>query len=259
MLILDVLWWVGLAWCAAWAALPLAAVPVVGRAAGLVIWAVTAPWTTLLGVVLVHRLLPRGEPGTYRLPGDSGSIRWALSGWAPAVYLTVFQPLFFNSRRFQRLVLRALGARLGAGAWVTSRTEIREPHRVRIGAGTLVGEYVHLVCSYQLPPGLLHVADIVIGDDCLIGAYSHVGPGAVIGSRCTLGHGVVLGGWTTVGSGVRIGAGTAIYNRVRIGAGAVIGKHCYIPTGTVIDSGARIPDGTALSADPRPLATEVVP
>jgi carbonic anhydrase/acetyltransferase-like protein (isoleucine patch superfamily) len=259
MLILDALWWAGLAWCAAWAALPLVAVPVAGPVAGFVIWAVLAPWTALAGTALAQRLLPRSEPGTYRLPGDPGATRWALSGWAPSVYLTLFQPLFFNSRGFQRLVLAALGARLGPGAWVTSRTVIREPHHVRIGAGSLVGEYAHLVSSYQPRPGLLLVGDITIGDDTLIGAYTHVGPGAAIGSGCTVGHGVALGGWTTVGDGVRIGAGTTVYNRVRIGADAEIGKNCFIPTGAVIERGARVPDGTVLSTDRGPLASEVAP
>lgn len=257
MLILEVLWWVGLVWCAVWAALPLAAVPVAGPVVGFAIWVVLAPWTALAGVASVHRLIPRSEPGTYRLPGDPGAVRWALTGWAPSVYLTLFQPLFFNSRMFQRLVLGALGARLGPGAWVTSRTVIREPHHVRIGARSLVGEYAHLVCSYQPRPGLLLVSDITIGEDSLIGAYTHVGPGAVIGSSCTLGHSVVLGGWTTVGDGARIGAGTTIYNRARIGADAQIGKHCFIPTGAVIESGARIPDGTVLPLCPRPTETEV--
>ena len=259
MLILDVLWWVGMAWCAAWAAIPLMAVPVVGPVAGFMIWAVLAPWTALAGMALVHRLLPRCEPGTYRLPGDQGAIRWALSGWAPSVYLTLFQPLYFNSRGFQRMVLRALGARLGPGAWVTSRTVIREPQHVRIGAGSLVGEYAHLVSSYQPRPGLLLVAGITIGDDSLIGAYAHIGPGSVIGSRCTVGHGAALGGWTTVGDGARIGAGTTVYNRARIGAGAEIGKNCFIPTGAVIERGARVPDGAVISLHPETLESEVAP
>ena len=258
MLILDVLWWVGLAWCAAWAGLPLLAVPVVGPVAGFVIWAVLAPWTALAGTALAHRLLPRSEPGSYRLPGDPGAIRWALSGWAPSVYLTLFQPLYFNSRGFQRVALRSLGAALGPGSWVTSRTVIREPHHVRIGAGSLVGEYAHLVNSYQPRPGLLLVADITIGDDSLVGAYAHVGPGAVIGSRCTLEHGVVVGGWTRVGDGARIGAGTTIYNRARIGADAVIGKNCLIPAGAVVEEGARVPDGTVLPLRPA-LQSEVAP
>lgn len=253
-MILDLLWWLGLAWCAAWTAAPLMAVPALGPVAGAAVWVVMAPWTALLGMAAVHRVLPRSAPGRYRFPGDAGSIHWALAGWAPSVYLTLFQPLFFNNRAFQRLALTAFGARLGPGAWVTSRTVIREPHHVRIGSGTVVGEHAHLVCSYQPRPGLLLVDDIVVGDDCLIGAYSHIGPGATIGSRSIVEHGVVVGGWVRVGEDVRVGAGTAIYNRARIGKGASIGKNCLIPSKAVIADGARVPDGVIVR--PRRSAIE---
>jgi acetyltransferase-like isoleucine patch superfamily enzyme len=246
---LDLLWWVGWAWCAAWIALPSVAVSAAGPLAGIVIWAMLAPWSALLGLALVHRLVPRSMPGTFRFPEDPGSVRWAICAWAPSVYLAVFQPLFFNSRMFQRVVLQAFGARLGPGAWITSRTTAREPHHLRVGARTLVGEYAHLACSYQPRPGLLVVADIVIGDDCLIGAYCHLGPGVVIGSRCLLEHASAVGAGTRIGDDTRIGAATAIYNGVRIGSHVTIGKHCLIPAGIVIDDGARIPDGTvALSS-----------
>ena len=245
-MMLDVLWWLGWAWCALWTALPALFLPLVGPVWGLVLWALLAPWTALGGMAGAHRLLPHSESGTFRLPHDPGSVRWALRGWAPSVYLTLFQPLFFNSRAFQRIALRAFGARLGTAAWLTSRTVVREPHRLRVGAGALIGEFAHLACSYQPRPGLLIVADITIGDDALVSAHCHLAPGATVGARCRLEHAVGVGAGTTIGDDCRIGAGTVIYNRVRIGRGVTIGKHCMIPTGSVIADGARVPDGTVL-------------
>lgn len=253
MLILELLWWVGWAWFAAWVALPLAAVPLVGPVYGFVIWAVLAPWSALLGMTVVHRMMPRSESGTFRLPGDAGSVRWALNGWAPSLYLTLFQPLLFTSRFFQRFVLRAFGARLAPGAWLTSRTIVREPHHVRVGSNSLVGEYAHLICSYQPRPGVLIVAEVVIGDDSLVGGYSHLAPGVTIGSRCVIEHAVAIGARTTIGDGSRIGAGTTIYNAARIGRNVCVGKNCLIPAGAVIADGAVIPDGTVFTADRRPL------
>ncbi|MGH7672988.1 MAG: DapH/DapD/GlmU-related protein [Gemmatimonadales bacterium] len=259
MLILELLWWAGWAWCAAWVALPLLALPLLGPVLGVAAWAVLAPWTALLGMAALHHVLPRSEPGTFRLPGDSGSVRWALKGWAPSLYLTLFQPLFFTSRFFQLIALRAFGARLGRGAWLTSRTIAREPHHLRVGARTLVGEYAHLACSFQPRLGVLVVADIVIGDDSLVGGYSHLAPGVTIGSRCVLEHAVAVGARTTIGDDSRIGAGTAIYNAVRIGRGVRIGKNCLIPSGAVIADGAQIPDGAVVTAPADRPTLQVIP
>lgn len=249
MLILELLWWAGWAWFAAWVALPLLALPLLGVVPGFVVWALVAPWSGLLGMAALHGMMPRSEPGTYRLPGDRGSVRWALSGWAPSLYLALFQSTLFTSRFFQRFVLRAFGARLGPGAWLTSKTVVREPHHVRIGARSLVGEYAHLICSYQPRPGVLIVAPVVIGDDSLIGGYSHLAPGVTVGSRCVIEHAVAIGARTTIGDDSRIGAGTTVYNTVRIGRHVVVGKNCVIPSGSIIDDDTRIPDGTVLSLE----------
>jgi len=244
VLILELLWWVGWAWFAAWIALPLIAMPLIGVVPGFVVWAVLAPWSALLGMATLHRMLPVSEPGTFRLPGDRGSVRWALKAWAPSLYLTLFQPLCFTSRFFQLLVLRAFGARLRPGAWLTSRTIVREPHHVRVGMRSLVGEYAHLICSYQPRPGVLIVARIIIGDDSLVGGYAHLAPGVTIGSRCVIEHAVAIGARTAIGDDSRIGAGTTIYNAARIGRRVVVGKNCLVPSGAIIADDVRIPDGT---------------
>jgi len=251
VLTLELLWWVGWAWFAAWIALPLVAVPVIGVVPGFVVWAVLAPWSALLGMATLHRLLPKSEPGTFRLPGDEGSVRWAVKAWAPSLYLTLFQPLLFTSRFFQILALRAFGAHLAPGAWLTSRTIVREPHHVSVGLHSLIGEYAHLICSYQPRPGVLIVARIVIGDDSLVGGYSHLAPGVTIGSRCVIEYAVAIGARTVIGDDSRIGAGTTVYNAARIGRHVFIGKNCLIPSGAIIADGARIPDGTVWTSEVR--------
>ena len=251
MLILDLLWWIGWAWFAAWIALPLVAVPLLGIVPGFVVWAVLAPWSALLGMATLHRVLPDSEPGTFRLPGDGGGVRWALKAWAPSLYLTLFQPLCFTSRFFQLFALRVFGARLAPGAWLTSRTIVREPHHVRIGLRSLIGEYAHLICSYQPRPGLLIVAAITVGDDSLVGGHTHLAPGVTIGSRCVIEHAVAIGARTHIGDDSRIGAGTTIYNAARIGRGVFVGKNCLIPSGAIIADGTRVPDGTVWTAASR--------
>lgn len=250
-MILDLLWWLGWAATAALVALPLLLLKPLGVAGGVAAWALLVPWTTLAALAAIHRLLPASEAGTFRLPGDPGATRWAMKGWAPSVYLTLFQPLFFQSTGFQRLVLRAFGAQLGEGAWITSRTIAREPHHLAIGARTMVGEFAHLACSLQPRNGILLVAPITIGDDTMVGGYVNVAPGARIGSGCLIEHRVAIGPMVQVGDGARIGAGSALYASARIGRGAVLGKHCVIPAHAVVEAGAVLPDGTVLAAPPR--------
>lgn len=244
MIALDLLWWIGWAYFAACAALPLAILPDLGRLPTVVGWALLAPWTSLAGLALLHRLLPPSEPGKFRMFSDPGSVRWALRGWAPSVYLTVFQPLFAQSPAFQRIALRAFGARLGRGTLLTSRTVVREPHHLQAGAGCVIGEFAHFVCSYQPRPGTLVVAPILLGDAVFVGAYSHLGPGASIGSRTMLEYGVKVGAHSSVGEGARIGAETTLVNSVRVGNRVRIGKRCSVPSGSVIPDDAVLPDGT---------------
>jgi acetyltransferase-like isoleucine patch superfamily enzyme len=248
-MLLDLGWWLGAAWFAAWAILPFALVPVLGTVPGMIAGALLAPWSALIGMSAVHHALPASHPGTYRFPEDGGAVRWALKQWAPSLYFTVFQPVCGQSERFLRLALRAFGATLRRGAVVTSRTIVREPHHVHVGARSLVGEYAHLICSYQPRRGLLVVGRIEIGDDVLIGGYCHLAPGVRIASGSRLEHAVTVGAHSIVGPGTIVGAGTAIYNNVRIGAGVVIGKNCLIPTGTRVADGSRIPDGTVLTGE----------
>ena len=244
MIALDVLWWLGWLYFATWVALPLALVGVVGPVLGGLAWALLAPWSALLGMSAAHRLLPPSDEGRFRLFADRGSIRWALKGWAPSVYLTVFQPVFFLSPAFQRITLRAFGARLGPGAKVTTRTSIREPQLVEIGRGSLVGEYVHLACSYQPRPGILIVEKIRIGDCVLIGGHSVLGAGRRVGSGSIVESRVGIGAHTAIGEDSRIGADSTICSSVRIGDGVRIGKSCHIAFGAVVPDGARLSDGT---------------
>ncbi len=248
MIALELLWWVGWLYFAAWVALPLALVGLVGPVLGGMAWVLLAPWSALLGMAAAHRLLPAAEEGTFQLFADRGSTRWALKGWAPSVYLTVFQPVFFLTPSFQRNALRAFGARLGAGAQVTTRTNVREPHLIEIGRDSLVGEFAHLACSYQPRPGLLVVAGIRIGDGVLIGAYNVLSAGCRVGARSIVEYHVSIGAHTTIGEDSRIGAGTLILNRARVGSGARIGKSCVIASGAVVPDGARLPDGTVWPA-----------
>ena len=254
MIALDLLWWVGWVYFATWTALPLALVRLIGVVPGVVAWALLAPWSALVGMAALHRALPPSEEGTFRMFADRGSVRWAVKGWAPSVYLGVFQPVFFLSPFFQQVVLRAFGARMGAGAKVTTRTSVREPHLLELGRDSLVGEYTHLVTSYQPRPRTLIVGKIRIGDDVLVGAYCVLGAGCSVGSRSIVEYRVSIGARATIGEDTFIGADTGIRVGARIGSGVRMGKSCRIAMGAVVPDGTKLPDGAAWPPVPAPAA-----
>lgn len=252
MVTFDLLWWLGFVAVSAIVLAPLALLPALlsGTQPGTQLFLTAlitlflAPWISLLVLSFVHRLLPSPPQGKHRMFSDRGAIQWALRSWAPGLYLTLFQPVFFLSSTFGRLALRAFGARIDATSWVTSRTIIREPHAITIGARSVVGEYAHLVTSVQPSPKLLITGDIFIGQDTLIGAYSRLGPGVKIGDRTLIEHSVDISLDVQIGSDCRIGGGTAIYAGARIGDHCRIGKRSFIPAGAVLPAGTRLDDET---------------
>lgn len=87
----------------------------------------------------------------------------------------------------------------------------------RIGRGTQLREYVTVNRGTQAA-GLT-----VVGADCLLMAYTHVGHDAQVGDRVILANAVQLGGHVRVGEGAVISGITGVNQFVSIGAGAFIG------------------------------------
>jgi acetyltransferase-like isoleucine patch superfamily enzyme len=245
----DLLWWLGWGWCLAWAVLPFVLLQPFGVAAALLGGGFLAPWSALVGMAGLQRLLPAAPAGRFRMFADAGSIRWAVRTWAPTVYLALFQPLFFSCEGFQRLVLRAFGADLAPGALLTSRTAVREPGRLRVGADALIGEFVHLVFAFQPRPRLLVVGSIEVGARTLVGAHSVLSPGVRIGDDCLLEFHVAVGPGTSIGDRARIGTGSTILGAVRIGEGARVGRACLLRSGATIPAHAVIPDGAIVGGE----------
>ena len=87
----------------------------------------------------------------------------------------------------------------------------------RIGAGTIIREYV------TVHRGSQPESTTVVGQDCFLLAYAHVGHNCVIGDRVTIVNSVNLGGHTEVGPGAVLSAGAMSHQFVRIGEYAMVG------------------------------------
>lgn len=87
----------------------------------------------------------------------------------------------------------------------------------RVGAGTIIREYV------TVHRGSQPESTTVVGQDCFLLAYAHVGHNCVIGDRVTIVNSVNLGGHTEVGPGAVMSAGAMSHQFVRIGEYAMVG------------------------------------
>ena len=68
----------------------------------------------------------------------------------------------------------------------------------------------------------------VIGNDCLLMAYSHVAHDCILGNKCILANSVALGGHVTLGDYAICGGLVGIHQFVKIGMHCMIGAHSMV-------------------------------
>jgi len=92
-----------------------------------------------------------------------------------------------------------------------------EETTAEIGDNTTVREGV------TLNRGTAAVGKTVIGNDCLLMAYSHIGHDCYIGNNCIIGNSTGLAGEVKVGDWAILSGGTLVHQFTRIGAHVIIG------------------------------------
>ncbi len=92
-----------------------------------------------------------------------------------------------------------------------------ERSHCRIGAGTIVREYG------SIHRGTQPESTTIVGQDCVLLAYVHVGHNCVLGDRVTAVNSTNFGGHTEVGTGAVISAAASTHQFVRIGEYAMVG------------------------------------
>ena len=68
----------------------------------------------------------------------------------------------------------------------------------------------------------------IIGENCLLMAYSHIAHDCIIGNNCVIVNGVALGGHVTIGDYAILGGNSAVHQFV------TIGKHTMISGGSLV-------------------------
>ena len=88
------------------------------------------------------------------------------------------------------------------------------------GAGVLVNPLANI------QEGAICNTGCIIEHECVVGAWSHIGPGAILCGNVKVGEGTFIGAGAVIRQGIHIGENCIV------GAGAVVVKN--IPNGSVV-------------------------
>jgi UDP-N-acetylglucosamine acyltransferase len=126
------------------------------------------------------------------------------------------------------------GARIGAGCKIFPSAVVSgipqdlkfrgEESTAEIGDGTTLREGV------TVNRGTAAVGKTVLGKNCLLMAYSHIGHDCAIGNNCIIGNSSGLAGEVKVDDWAIISAGTLVHQFSRIGAHVIIGGGSKVRT-----------------------------
>jgi UDP-3-O-[3-hydroxymyristoyl] glucosamine N-acyltransferase len=225
--------WSVSAWVAWWAFgqlvvwLPLPVVVPLAALAGLS--------ALILMVGVVHRILPRIEPGRYRIMKDPMFFVWVSrfilnrALFAPGLQVLLFQ---FNTLRF--FSLRALGAKVSFSTSMSSDAVILDPWLLEAGPGATVGTGC-LVSGHFIDDGRLVLGRVVLGEGSLLAARVMVAPGARIGARARVLAGVMMGVGVEIGERAVVGADVGLEGGVVVAPGVRLGSSTFVHKGARVD------------------------
>ena len=139
---------------------------------------------------------------------------------------------------------------IGEGTWIGSNVTIMEGTRIgkncRIFPGAVLGA-IPQDLKYTGEKTIVEIGDnttirefvtinrgtndrgkTVVGDHCLIMAYSHIAHGCIIGNHCIMSNSTQIAGHVTVGDHAIIGGVSAVHQFVNIG------QHAFIAGGSLV-------------------------
>jgi len=119
------------------------------------------------------------------------------------------------------------GARIGKECWIFPTAVVSGiPQDLKFrGEETTaeVGDKTTIREGSTVNRGTAAVGKTVVGNNCLLMAYSHVGHDCAVGNNCIIGNGAGLAGEVKVHDWAIISAGTLVHQFARIGAHVFIG------------------------------------
>ncbi|MGW1887020.1 Pls/PosA family non-ribosomal peptide synthetase [Streptomyces sp. NPDC001970] len=122
--------------------------------------------------------------------------------WTVKVLIHANPMIFFPGNPLYVLYLRALGARIGKGVTILSRTTPVCTDLLTIGAGTVIRKEAHFLC-YRAHAGRIQTDRVTLGRDVFIGEKTVLDIHSSMGDGSQLGHTSALYSGQTVPAGQR--------------------------------------------------------
>ncbi len=176
-----------------------------------------------------------------------------LFSWLPGAVGFLFRGLFY----------RPLFGALGRGVVIGQHVTFRHPHKIRLGDGVALGDYVSLDAMGGGGSRIDLGEEVLIGRNTVLsakGGVITVGRGTNIGMNCLI---IARDSTVTVGEGTLLaaycylmGGGVHGFQRTDVpimeqhlpSRGVVVGSDCWIGAGVKVADGARVGDGTVVGA-----------
>lgn len=148
----------------------------------------------ILTLALFRQLIPKLTAGVTEIGMNRKTIAWychlALNR---SLKVSGLRYLLNVSYFLKYLTYRALGAQIELGVHTPMEFTLVDLPLIQIGAGTTIGENVHISCHYFMGDRLL-LKPIKIGKGCFLGMDSVVGPGSQLGDGVRVGFGNIVSG-----------------------------------------------------------------
>ena len=139
---------------------------------------------------------------------------------------------------------------IGRGTWIGSNVTIMEGARIGENCRVFPGAVISAIpqdLKFEGEKSVVEIGDnttirecstvnrgtsvtgkTIIGENCLLMAYSHIAHDCIIGNNCVIVNGVALGGHVTVGDFAIIGGLSAVHQFV------TIGQHSMVSGGSLV-------------------------
>ncbi len=173
--------------------------------------------------------------------------------WMPGAIGFLLRGLFY----------RPLFGALGRGVVIGQHVTIRHPHKIRLGHGVALGDYVSLDAMGGTDSGIDLGEQVLIGRNTVLSAKGGaitVGRGTNIGMNCLI---IARDSTVTVGEGTLfaaycylMGGGVHGFQRTDVpimeqhlpSRGVEVGSDCWLGAGVKVADGVRVGDGSVVGA-----------